>query len=351
MSDRGEYLSSRFGLSTFTESDREKLPMVNQRLLSLVEYHRGFEDYNNNQEYFLYTGRGPSQGSFHIGHLLSLRLIKNLGTELKIETFFMIADDEKILRDSIDKETMDMNVTKTIEQLNMIGFTNDNTKFHINTQHIGPKEYQIMLKLMSLLSVEQLKNIFGNKDNIGEYFYTFYQLVPCFLYPEKQCIVVCGLDQDPFFRLARYLAKRIGYKPPIVLYVKSVPGLDGSEKMSTSNPASNPIFINDSYEIIKNKIFSIKKVGAGTLNELFDKGANLEEDTLIQLARLFEDDSNMLKLVEDYYSQGRPEGTKLLEDIVPEKGFVTRNGKTMITTFGVRHYLLHIINKVLSFSS
>jgi tryptophanyl-tRNA synthetase len=275
----------------------------------------------------------------------------------------MIADDEKILRDSIDTKQMELNVSNTIKQLNKIGFNNSNTKFHINSKDISPNEYQLMLKLMSLVTLDQLSNIFGKKNNIGEYFYVFYQLIPCFLSPESQCIVVCGIDQDPFFRLARFLAKKIGYKPPIILYTKNVPGLDSSEKMSTSNPSSCPIFLSDSNEIIKNKIFKIKKVGADTLDELFERGAKLESDTLIQLARLFEHNRFILKLMERGYSVGfynnnnndnnqtnssDQEHLELIKLMISSKGFVTRNNKTMITTFGIREYLTNLIIEICS---
>ena len=216
---------------------------------------------------------------------------------------------------------------------------------------------------MSLVTLEQLTNIFGKKDNIGEYFYVFYQMVPCFLNKDSQCIVVCGIDQDPFFRLARYLAKKLGYQPPIILYTKNVPGLDGSEKMSTSVVSSNPIFLSDSIETIKNKIFSIKKVGAGTLDELFEKGADLESDSLIQLARLFESDRELLDQIEQGYSEGfihldsdenqlnqlnQLIQLELIKKYIPEKGLCTRNSKTMITTFGIRCYLFNLVTGICS---
>ncbi len=250
---------------------------------------------------------------------------------------------------------MESNVSNTLEQLNKLGFNNRNTTFHINSKDIGTKEYNIMIKLMNLVTVEQLSNIFGKKANIGEYFYVFYQMVPCFLSPNSQCIVICGVDQDPFFRLARYLAKKIGYKPPIVLYTRNVPGLDGSEKMSTSNPTSNPIFLSDDQNTIKNKIMGIKKVGAGTLDELFESGANLNSDTLIELARLFETNKDLLNIIEKGYSLGFDNtihedltNIEYLLNVIPEKGIKSRNNKTMITTFGIRCYLINLIINISS---
>lgn len=348
-------LFEQFGLNRFSDESKSKLKWVNTNLVDMIEFERGFDSFDNTNlsQYYLYTGRGPSQDTLHIGHLLGLELIKAISSEFDSKIFFMIADDEKILRDSIDKKKMETNVTNTIEQLNKIGFNNSNTRFHINSKDISSEEYQIMIKLMGLVTVEQLSKIFGKKDNIGEYFYVFYQLVPCFLSPDSQCVVICGIDQDPFFRLARDLARRLGYKPPIILYTKSVPGLDSSEKMSTSIPSSCPIFLSDNPETIKNKIFSVKKVGAGTLDELFEKGADLESDTLIELARLFEQNKELLNLIEKGYSIGfdnlkDEKDLELIKLIIYSKGIVTRGNKTMITTFGIRCYLTNLIIQVCS---
>ena len=178
-------------------------------------------------------------------------------------------------------------------------------------------------------------------------------MMPCFLNVNLQCVIICGVDQDPFFRLARNLAKKLGYKPPIVLYTKNVPGLDGSEKMSTSIPSSNPIFLSDSMETIKNKIFSIKKVGAGTLDELFEYGANLESDTIVQLIKLFDSDNKIINIISKAYTQGfdnlsqeQMDNLDMLKKFVPDKGFCTRETKTMITTYGVRCYLFGLIANI-----
>lgn len=354
---QGKYLESQFGLNKFNDGDKEKIYWINSNLLNLIEYHRGFEDFNPQQldSYYLYTGRVPSQETLHIGHLLGLELIKGLSSQFESKIFFMIADDEKILRDDINPEIMKSNVSNTITQLNSIGFNNSNTTFHINSTDIGAQEYMMMIKLMSMCNLDQLTHIFGKKNNIGEYFYLFYQMVPCFLSPDFQCIVVCGVDQDPFFKLARNLAKRLGYKPPIVLFTRNVPGLDGSEKMSTSNPSTNPIFLSDTNDIIKSKIFGIKKVRAGTLDELFEKGADLNADTLIELARLFEPNKQLLNLIEHGYSIGFDntnlddvENINYLSNIIPEKGIKSRENKTMITTFGVRCYLTGLIISIIA---
>ena len=331
-----------FGLSPLDESLSEKLSFLPPTIRSLIEYQRGLAEFDpaKPDEYMLYTGRGPSHGSFHIGHLPGLQLIKAFQAFLGSKIFFMISDDEKMFRDDIDSAKMSENVANTLVQLQKLGLTDDIATYHINSSGISAENYAILIRLLGMTSINTLTHIFGEKTNVGEYFYPLYQILPCFM--GKQCIVIAGKDQDPFFRLARDIARRLGHKPPILLYTKSVPGLDGTEKMSTSIPTSLPIFLTDSFSVIKSKIAKVKKVGAGSLDELFECGANLEQDTLYQLLQLFESDSNRLAILTTGYTVGYSANSvqvQELRDICGEKSVIVRGEKAMLTTAGIRSYL------------
>jgi tryptophanyl-tRNA synthetase len=341
---------NKFGLKQFTKEKLKKLEEIPSNLLKLLKSYRGYDDIDNlidPNKYYLYTGRGTSNNSFHIGHLLGLKLILGLQKVFTDKIYFMISDDEKIFRDNIDELTMQNNVANTIKQLNKLGFNNLNTNIHINSNGIDKHSYSIIIKIMRILNVDLLNNIFGAKSNIGELFYVAYQIMPCFIDKNKQCIVVAGEDQDPFFRLARDIAHKLKCKPPIVLYTINFPGLDGSNKMSTSVPETIPIFIEDTPKIIKQKVSKIKQVGAGTLDELFDKGANLMKDVPFKLIEFLETNSEILSLIRIAYTEGLFQKdldkiSQLLE-ILPSKGVITRNNKTMITTYGVRSYLANLM--------
>lgn len=339
-----------FGLTPLDSSHCEKLSFLPPNLLHLIEYHRGLSDFDPTKpdNYMLYTGRGPSQGSFHIGHLPGIQLIRAFQTFLGSKIFFMISDDEKIFRDNIDREQMNANVVHTIQQLSKLGLTSDVTEYYINSRGISEEYYAILIRLLSMTSIHVLNNVFGEKTNVGEYFYPLYQILPCFL--GKQCIVVAGKDQDPFFRLARDLARRMGHKPPILLYTKSVPGLDGSEKMSTSVPTSLPIFLTDGPDTIRSKIAKVKKVGAGSLDELFEHGSNVANDTLYDLIQLFESDHTVLSYITVGYTVGYHGSTheiSVLRELCGDKGVVTRGEKTMVTTGGIRTYLTKLLQKII----
>lgn len=344
-------LVDNFGIKTLNNTDILKLNFLPVNLLNLIESHRGLENFNQIEphKYYLYTGRGPSQGSFHIGHLLGLELILEFQKFVKNKIYFMISDDEKIFRDKINLEQMNSNVQNTISQLNKLGFNDSNCDIRINSKGINESEYKNIIKLMTMTTINELNKIFGEKTHVGEYFYVFYQLMPCFLDKNKTAIIIAGIDQDPFFRLCRDIAPRIGFAKPIIIYTKNVIGLDGSPKMSTSNINSNPIFIDDTKEIIKQKILNIKYVGAGTLNELFDKGANLENDVPFKLIKIFDKNKDIVKLIEKAYTIGLETDSAEHEELKKylDKGLVTRN-KTMLTSFGIRQYLLNLICNIVS---
>lgn len=284
------------------------------------------------------------KGTFHIGHLPGLRLCLAIQKHIRTPIEFMIADDEKIMRDDISMTEMSDNVSSTLAQLYKIGFTEENTQFRINSRGITSEEYALLIRMMSIVSVHTLNSIFGEKRNIGEYFYPLIQILPC-LSAGRQCIVIAGLDQDPFFRLARDLARRIGFNPPIVLYTKSVPGLDGSEKMSTSFPASIPIFLDDTPETIATKIRQIRKVGAGSLDELFEKGADLSIDVPYSILSLFADQT-MLDLITTAYTTGIADPTPL-RLLATDKGIVTRDGRSILTSFGIRNILFSVLTHII----
>lgn len=68
--------------------------------------------------------------------------------------------------------------------------------------------------------------------------------------------------QDPYFRMTRDVAPRLGFHKPALLHSIFFPALQGPQsKMSASDPTSS-IFLTDSMEEIEEKvIIIIDKVG------------------------------------------------------------------------------------------
>jgi tryptophanyl-tRNA synthetase len=68
------------------------------------------------------------------------------------------------------------------------------------------------------------------------------------------CLIPCGIDQDPYFRMARDVCTKIKAPKPAGMYAKFFPALQGfHSKMSGSDPASG-IFMTDTPKQIEEKI-------------------------------------------------------------------------------------------------
>jgi tryptophanyl-tRNA synthetase len=336
--------SNAFGLTPFTEEQLALFSFLPPHLRNILQFHRDADTIDFAKErYFIYTGRGPSKASLHIGHLPALRLCLALQKHCNTLIQFMIADDEKMIRDGIPDATMRENVTATVTQLYGLGFTPANTQFRVNSDGLSAADYGLIVRMMSMVSIHTLDSIFGPKRSVGDYFYPLIQILPC-MASGARCIVVAGVDQDPFFRLARDIARRLGFPLPIILYTRSVPGLDGSDKMSTSVPESMPIYLSDTAAEIAAKVAKIRKVGAGSLEELFARGANLEADIPYQLLRFF-DTSPHLPLIAKGYTTGLtdPDEKEELSGLVGARGVRERDGRLMLTSAGIRAYLAYAL--------
>lgn len=105
--------------------------------------------------------------------------------------------------------------------------------------------YPLALKVAKRITFSTARAVFGfdNSTNIGSIFYTSIQAAPAFLGSELvgknvPCLIPCGIDQDPHFRVARDIAPTLGYYKPALLHNKMFPGLQGTDKMSSSQPNS-----------------------------------------------------------------------------------------------------------------
>lgn len=110
--------------------------------------------------------------------------------------------------------------------------------------------------------------------------------------------------QDPYFRMTRDVAPRIGYPKPALLHSTFFPALQGAQtKMSASDPNSS-IFLTDTAKQIKTKVnkhaFS---GGRDTVEEHRRFGGNCDVDvSFMYLTFFLEDDDKLEQIRKDYTS-------------------------------------------------
>ena len=181
------------------------------------------DSYDKGDEFMLYTGRGPS-GNTHLGHMMPWIFNKWVQDTFKVPMFFQMTDDEKFLfKDLTLHDTRNMAYENALDFI-ALGFDTEKTKIILDTECIKTL-YPIALKVAKKVTFSTAKAVFGfeNSSNIGQIFFTTMQTAPAFLASEiygKQmpCLIPCGIDQDPHFRVTRDVAPGLNYPKPSMLY-------------------------------------------------------------------------------------------------------------------------------------
>lgn len=284
--------------------------------------------YEQKKPFYLYTGRGPSSNSLHIGHLVPFMMTKYLQDLFQVPTIIQITDDEKYYQ-SQDHSIKDYKNLKyfqdcaleNIKDIISVGFNPDLTFILQNTKGIQLL-YPTFIKINKVINLNQVLKVFGfdKDDNMGKVSFPTLQIAPSFSQTfeslfdlsseikikDIRCLIPCAIDQDPYFRLTRDISSKLGSHKPSLIHSGFLSSLFGmNEKMSSS--ALNPnsvIFLSDSPKTVKKKInkycFS---GGQETIEEHRLKGANVEVDISCHYMKyLMEDNQKYLDLVRKYQS-------------------------------------------------
>jgi len=277
-------LVQKFGTSYITDDLLKRIPDYRENIFlrrKIFYSHRDLnyilDRFEKGQEFYLYTGRGPSSGT-HLGHMIPWIFTKTLQDAFGVPLIFQMTDDEKFLF----KEGLDLSDTAQATLDNMmdiiaLGFDPRKTKIIIDTRDIHYL-YRIALRVAKHVTFSTAKAVFGfsNSNNIGSIFYTSIQSAPAFLLSEMKgrdfpCLIPCGIDQDPHFRVTRDVAPVLGYPKPALIHGKMLPGLSGG-KMSSSGQAA--LYTTDSNREIERKVMNAFTGGRATVEEQRKLGAN-----------------------------------------------------------------------------
>jgi len=270
------------------------------------------------EKFYLYTGRGPSAQSMHMGHLVPFMLTKWLQETFQCPLVVQITDDEKFLfKPNLELEECCAMARENVKDIIAVGFNADSTFIFSDIDYISSSRafYMNMKRMEKSVTYNQARGAFGfdESDNIGKVSYPAIQACPAFSSSFPQifnnrddipCLIPCAIDQDPFFRITRDVAPRLGFHKPALIHSKFFPALQGQgTKMSSSNPNSN-ITLDDTQKQIKTKINKYAfSGGQTTLEEHREKGGDCDKDISYQYLRFFlEDDDELEKIRQDYTS-------------------------------------------------
>lgn len=349
-------LIEEFGVQPLTEEHLKRFEQVTgkkpHRLMrrKLFFSHRDFDKildvYEKHGKFMLYTGRGPSSGSMHIGHTVPFLFTKEIQEMFDVPLVIMLTDDEKYLytrnknngtqKKGAAAEDFLAFAHENIKDIIALGFDPKKTFIFTDYEYIGGHFYRNTSEFESLVTMNQAKGAFGFGDStsIGLIAYGAKQCVAAFpsSYPELfgyndyrspdfdpsairrhkalskiPCLIPCAIDQEPYFRVLRDRCERMTDPHPktCLILSKFLTALQGPGGKMSASDANSAIFMSDEPHEIKKKInkhaFS---GGRESLEEHRKLGGNPDVDVAYTYLSYFLEDDDELADLEQKYRSG-----------------------------------------------
>ena len=304
-----ERLIREFGTQPLTEDLLKKMSKYTDKLHLQLQRrvffsHRDLDTvldlYEKGTRFVLYTGRGPS-GPVHIGHLVPWMFTLHLQQKFDTRLYFQLTDDEKFLVDDEAslEETRKFAYENALDLI-ALGFKPENTFIIYDVEDIDLL-YDVTLEVAKRITYSTARATFGFEDstNIGWVFWPALQAAPCFIHKKLTgenvpALIPAAIDQDPYWRVTRDIAQKLGYHKPAQIHCRFLPGLGAGGKMSASMPETS-IFTMDPPNLVKGKIWNAFTGGKGTAAEQRKMGADPTVCSIFQYYYyLFEEEDQKL---------------------------------------------------------
>lgn len=270
--------------------------------------------------FYLYTGRGPSSESLHIGHLVPFVFTKYLQDVFDVPLVIQMTDDEKFLfKDNLHLGQTQRLAFENAKDIIACGFDVNKTLIFANTDYIKYL-YPTMLEIQKRVTFNQTRGIFGfnGSDNIGKIAFPACQAAPSFAeaFPfifgnspavkTIKCLIPQAIDQDPYFRMTRDVAVRMGLPKPALIHSRFIPALQGYKTKMSGSVECSSIYVSDSPKEIADKINKFAfSGGRATTEEQRQFGADLTVDVAYQYLTFFLEDDQELERITEAYSTGK----------------------------------------------
>lgn len=334
------------------------------------------DEYEKGEQIYLYTGRGPSSESMHIGHLVPMIFTKYLQDAFQAIVIIQMSDDEKYSfknkKEGKDLEHYNRLAYENAKDIIACGFDPDRTYIFSNLRTLGGYLYENVTKIDACFTGNKMRGIYGlTLDNyVGEMAWPSKQCAPAFsssfpeifhpdgkyadptpdgfrayIGPQIYNLVPMAVDQDPYFRMARDVAdmlKSKGFLKPSVIHSKFIPSLGGMNGKMSSSTGDATIFLDMKEKEIRKIINKCTASGGHTtIEDQRRYGGDITIDIAYQLLCILEPDDDKLKTVAQRYTSGEMlsgEIKKELADVVVNLINGIQRVKTSLSEEDVRKF-------------
>lgn len=319
-------LIKKFGCSKIDDELRARFEKVTGKkvhhllrrgvFFSHRDLHTILNLYEQGKPFYLYTGRGPSSDSMHLGHLIPFMFTKWLQDVFDVPLVIQLTDDEKSLWKNIKPEDAKKLAYENAKAIIACGFKLESTFIFSDIDFMNPSFYLNILKIQKLVNGTTVKAIFGLKDmdSVGKFSFPAIQAAPSFSStfplifngnPKVPCLIPCAIDQDPYFRLTRDVAPRLGFLKPALMHSTFFPALQGANTKMSASDLNSAIFLTDTPKQVKNKVNKhAYSGGQATVEEHRELGGNCDVDISYQYLTFFLEDDDKLEQIRKDYTSG-----------------------------------------------
>ncbi|EDK45432.1 tryptophan--tRNA ligase [Lodderomyces elongisporus] len=281
------------------------------------DLHRILDLYEHGEPFFLYTGRGPSSDSMHLGHMVPFIFTKWLQDVFDVPLVIELTDDEKFLfKQKLTIDDVRKFAVENAKDIIAVGFNPENTFIFSDLQYMGGAFYENVVRTSRQITTSTAKAVFGftDSDCIGKIHFASIQIATAFpssfpdvlgLPPKTPCLIPCAIDQDPYFRVCRDVADKLKFSKPALIHAKFFPALQGASTKMSASDTTTSIFMDDTPKQIQKKINKYAFSGGQALAEDHRKyGGNVDVDVAYQYLSFFSYDDEKLARLADGYKKG-----------------------------------------------
>ncbi|XP_075146846.1 tryptophan--tRNA ligase, cytoplasmic-like [Haematobia irritans] len=297
--------------------------------------------------FYLYTGRGPSSESLHLGHLVPFIMTKYLQDAFDVPLVIQMSDDEKTVWKDLKVEDAINLSHENAKHIIAMGFDQKKTFIFNNLTFMGqcPAFYQNIVRMQKCVTFNEIKDIFGMCESyaVGKIAFPIIQAAPAlsstfpFIFGNQKvhCLVPSAIDQDPCFRMCRDVAPILGFPKSALIHSIFLPSLQGAKSKMSSTVENSAVFLTDTPKTIADKINKYAfSGGRNTMEEHKKFGGIPDIDVSYQLLKFFMEDDDELEKIRVSYMKGEmltAEIKKLAIDVITPIAEKHQSARKLVT--------------------
>ncbi|KAJ3101210.1 hypothetical protein HK100_004579, partial [Physocladia obscura] len=156
---RGLFFSHRYNIKFILVSKNDLFQ------LSISDLGLILDRFEHGKPFYLYTGRGPSSGSMHTGHMIPFLFCKYLQDVFHAPLVIQLTDDEKFLvKQDLKLEEANKFAHENAKDIVSFGFDPKLTFMFSNVDYMGSGFYKNVLKIAKCITYSQARATFGFTD-------------------------------------------------------------------------------------------------------------------------------------------------------------------------------------------